>query len=196
MNQFYFKINLNKFGELKKQIEAEKKFFNSLVAVFVILLIILLGFVFYLQNSLNKKYTARKALLTHINKEIDKYKRSGQNLSAKDLTRLTNISTNRIFWAKKLVALAEKTDNKLAITHFSYSRNTLSLYGITEVNKDRKEFDLINDFINKLKDNPQISGDFPDIGFVKSYRDKEKDVEILRFQIDCKNSAKSKRGRK
>ena len=54
---------------------------------------------------------------------------------------------------------------------------------------------MINDFINKLKNNPQISGDFPDIGFVKSYRDKEKDVEILRFQIDCKNSSKSKRGR-
>ena len=196
MNQFYFKINLNKFGELKKQIEDEKKFFNSLVAVFVILLIILLGFVYYLQNSLDKKYTVRKTLLTHINKEIDKYKRSGQDLSSKDLTRLTNISTNRIFWAKKLVAISEKTDNKLAITHFSYARKTLSLYGITEINKNRKEFDLINDFINKLKNNSQISGDFPDIGFVKSYRDKEKDVEILRFQIDCKNSANSKRGRK
>jgi len=54
------------------------------------------------------------------------------------------------------------------------------------MDKKQKEFDLIiEDFINKLKSNEQISSDFPEITFMKSRRDFEKDVEILRFQIDC-----------
>ena len=44
---------------------------------------------------------------------------------------------------------------------------------------------MIDNFITKLKSNKQISIDFPDIQFKKSHRDIEKDVEILRFQIDC-----------
>ena len=53
------------------------------------------------------------------------------------------------------------------------------------LHKNEKEFDLINEFIENLKNNSQISGDFDEIYFVKSNRDYEKDVEIIRFQIDC-----------
>ena len=61
----------------------------------------------------------------------------------------------------------------------------MSLFGITQIDKDRNEFLLIDDFITELKDDIQISKDFPEIKFVRSNRDMEKDVEILRFQIDC-----------
>jgi hypothetical protein len=95
------------------------------------------------------------------------------------------MSTDRIFWAKKLVALAEKTTDKIAITHFSFKNNNLRLYGITKVDKNEKEFDLINEFITNLKENKQISSDFPEIKFVSSSRDIEKGVDIIRFEIDC-----------
>ena len=120
-----------------------------------------------------------------IRKEIKSYQVSGEFLSRKDLERLANLSSKRIFWAKKLVAFSEKTNDKIAITHFSYKSNVLSLFGITKVDKKQKEFDLIEDFIEKLKANDQINQDFPNIKFVKSSRDKEKEVDILRFQIDC-----------
>ena len=83
------------------------------------------------------------------------------------------------------MALSEKTHDKIAITHFSFKRGVLSLYGITKVDKKEKEFDLIDQFIESLRNNKQISSDFPEIKFVKSRRDKEKDTDILRFQIDC-----------
>jgi len=56
---------------------------------------------------------------------------------------------------------------------------------ITPKDKNEKEFDLINAFIQSLKDNKQINSDFEEIYFVKSMRDFEKDVEIIRFEIDC-----------
>ncbi|MCD4652166.1 MAG: hypothetical protein K8S56_10350, partial [Candidatus Cloacimonetes bacterium] len=100
------------------------------------------------------------------------------------------------FWAKKLVALAEREDDKIAITHFSFKREKLSLYGITQVDKKEKEHDLINAFIEDLKQKKQISEDFDDILFVKSRRDREKEVDIIRFQIDLISEETGKKRRR
>lgn len=197
MSQFYYKINLNKYGELKQQIERQKKGFINLAVTFLVLTALMTGFLFYIVTMMNNKIDSRKDLLSEIKKEIKSYQVSGEYLSSKDLTRIANVSSNRIFWAKKLVALSEKTTDKIAITHFSFKDGRLSLYGITKLDKGEKEFDLIDRFIANLRENKQISEDFPDIQFVKSSTDFEKDVQIMRFQIDAKTKdAGKKRGRK
>lgn len=186
MEQFYFKINLNKFGEMRQQMENEKKTYNSVLFGFIILAALLFGGVLYLGMDLDNKYQSRENFLNKIEKEIESYQASGDYLSTKDLERLAERSTGRIFWTRKLEALAEKTSDKIAITHFRFNNNTLSLFGITEVSVKEKEYDLIDEFISQLSNNEQIRGDFPNIKFVKSYRDKEKDSDIMRFQIDLK----------
>ena len=194
MNTFYFKINLNKFGELKQKAESEKRTFRisaiSYTAIFLIATIIAI----ILSSNLSAKIKNRSKLLNSIRDEIKTYQVSGEFLSAKDLIRLANISSERIFWTKKLVALSEKTTDKIAITHFSFKNNKLSLYGITRLDRNQNEFELIDDFITELNSDKQISGDFPQIQFVKSSKDIEKDVEILRFQIDCISKSYTKKG--
>jgi len=185
MKQFYYKINLNKFGDIKKQAEVEKKTFGIAAIGFFLISILLYIIVIFINGNLQAKLDNRSAFLKSIRKEIKSYQVSGDFLTRGDLERLADISSNRIFWTKKLVAFSEKTNDKVAITHFSFKNNVLSLYGITKVDKEQKEFDLINDFINQLKNNSQINVDFPEIKFVKSSRDREKDVDILRFQINC-----------
>ncbi len=185
MTQFYFTINLNKFGELRKQREAESRLFMTLIIAFAIGTVILYGSVFFFYLSLGNKLENRQQLLHNINREIESYRESGEYLSTSDLERLARTSTERIFWANKLIALADITTDKIAITHFSYKNSVLSLFGITQIDIERKEFDLIHDFIESLRTNEQIKLDFDDIKFVRSSRDREKDVNIIRFQIDC-----------
>ncbi|MCF7793796.1 MAG: hypothetical protein K9N09_08610 [Candidatus Cloacimonetes bacterium] len=185
MNNLYFKINLNKYGELRRKIESEKKTFIYTAVTYVLIFVIALGFVISFNMDLNKKLESRKRLLNSIRDEIKSYEVSGEFLSKKDLERLTKISTQRIFWTRKLVALSEVTTDNIAITHFSFKSGSLSLYGITRIDKEQNEFVLIDNFINQLKNDEQINKDFPEIIFVKSRRDMEKDVEILRFQIDA-----------
>jgi hypothetical protein len=185
MTKFYFKINLNKFGELRLQQEAERKAFQTFVSLFVLGTLVLFAFVVYLDNQLTQKLQTRQKFLKQIEDQVASYEVSGDFLSKSDLSRLSQAFTDRIFWARKLVALSERTQSQIAITHFSYKRGILSLYGITKVDKDQKEFDLIDGFIESLKANQQISLDFKDIIFVRSNRDREKDTDIIRFQIDC-----------
>ncbi|HPY96038.1 MAG TPA: hypothetical protein PL063_02360 [Candidatus Cloacimonadota bacterium] len=194
MNQLHFTINLNKFGELKQQIEAENKTFWRMASVFVIVSIILFGFALYLNSNMKKKYENRQNYLTDIQQQLNEFSASSDYLSSKDLERLTRVNNNRVFWAKKLVALSEKTSERIAITHFSFKNGILSLFGITKLDRDIKEFELIDSFVYSLKLNEDISNDFPEIRFVKSSKDIEKDVEILRFQIDCVSKDYGKKG--
>jgi len=185
MNHLYFKINLNKYGEMRQQIETEKRTFQFTVIAYALIFLIAVGFVISFNMNISSKLDARRTLLKSIRDEIKSYEVSGEFLTKKDLERMATISTQRIFWSKKLVALSQKTSDNIAITHFSFKNDHLSLFGITQIDKNRNEFLLIDDFISELKDDEQISKDFPDIKFVRSNRDLEKDVEILRFQIDC-----------
>ncbi|MDP8322474.1 MAG: PilN domain-containing protein [Candidatus Stygibacter australis] len=185
MNQLFFKINLNKYGELKQAVLKERRTFRTTALAFIVFTAIIYGVVLYYNGIMARKVDNRRQLLADIKLEIKSYKENDQYLSSKDLTNIAEISTDRIFWSKKLVALSEKTSDKIAITNFSFKNDVLSIFGITRLDKNEKEFDLINEFVENLKNNSQISGDFDEIYFVKSNRDYEKDVEIIRFQIDC-----------
>ncbi|HPR17622.1 MAG TPA: hypothetical protein PLD62_05195 [Candidatus Cloacimonadota bacterium] len=185
MNNLFFKINLNKYGELRRHIESEKRSFLYAFFSYILIFLLALGFVVKLNADMNQRLNTRKTLLKSIREEIKTYEVSGEFLSRNDLQRLATISTQRIFWSMKLVALSEMITDNIAITHFSFKNGNLSLYGITRLDKEQNEFVLIDDFINQLKNDEQISKDFPEIKFVKSQKDLEKDVEIIRFQIDC-----------
>ncbi|MDD4155233.1 MAG: hypothetical protein PHY08_01550 [Candidatus Cloacimonetes bacterium] len=194
MNQLHFTINLNKYGELKQQAEAEKKIFINFTIFFFVIAALLYGGVLYINYRTNVKLENRKNAVIDLKKQVSQYVTSGDYLSARDLERLTATSTDRVFWARKLVAFSEDTNEKIAVTHFSFKNNILSLYGITKVESEEKEYDLINDYINTLKANKDISVDFPEIKFVRSTRDKEKDADIIRFQIDAFGKKSPRRG--
>jgi hypothetical protein len=194
--QFFFRINLNKFGEMKLQQEKEKKTFLQALLFFIIGTLLLFSLMVYLNSKLAAKVANRQNFLNETEKQIASFQKSTEFLSSNDLDLLAKTFTNRIFWAKKLVALSQEIDNKMAITQFSYKNGILSLYGVTSIDKNQREFDLIDMFISKLKANEQISMDFPEIKYARASRDKVKDTDILRFQIDCysKDQLSGKKG--
>lgn len=183
--QFYFKINLNKFGEMKLQQERERSTFIKAIVSFGLGALILFGLVIYLDSILAKKVETRRNFLAETERQIASYQKNTEFLSKNDLDLLAETFTDRLFWAKKLVALSQEIDSKMAITQFTYKNGVLSLNGVTPIQPTQREFDLIDSFIAKLKANTQISSDFPEIKYARASRDKVKDTDILRFQIDC-----------
>lgn len=185
MNQFYFKINLNKYGEQRlEQVRESRTFRNSAIS-FVVGMIILTGFWLSIQNGLARKVKNREQYLSETTAQLKDYQTSGDYLSSNDLNRLAKTFTDRIFWAKKMVALGAEIDDKLAVRSFSYANGILTINGITEVDKTVKEFDLINEFIQRLKSNPEINNDFPDIKSGPVVKQVVKDTAIFEFVIEC-----------
>ncbi|HNQ42982.1 MAG TPA: hypothetical protein PKI59_01060 [Candidatus Cloacimonadota bacterium] len=185
MNGFYFKINLNKFGEMRLQQEKESKTFRNAVIVFVLGTILVLAGWFMINSKINTKIENRQSYLAETQKELERYQTSGDYLSSNDLDRLAQTFNNRIFWAKKMVALGQEIDSKLAVRKFSYANGVLTLNGITEIDPGVKEIDLINSFINRLKANPEIANDFPEIKSGQILKQIVKDTAIFEFVIEC-----------
>lgn len=184
-NAFYFKINLNKFGEMRLQAEREKKTLLTAIICFVVGFVIVLAAWFYIDSKAAERVESRKAYLDETNKQLESFQTSADYLSSDDLDRLAETFTNRIFWAKKMIALGNEIDDKLAVRKFSYANGVLTLNGITEVDVNIKELDLIQSFINRLKANPEISNDFPQIKSGQITRQIVKDTAILEFVIEC-----------
>jgi len=184
-NTFYFKINLNKYGEMRLQAEREKKQFINAVIIFAVGLVILIAAWIYINGMINTRVENRQRYLNELQKELASYETSEDYLSSKDLDKLAETFNNRIFWAKKMVALSNEINEKLAVRKFTYNNGVLTLNGITEVDKNVKELDLIQSFIDRLKANEEISNDFPRIksGFIT--RQIIKDTAILEFVIEC-----------
>lgn len=191
---FYFKINLNKYGEMRLQAEREKKQFINAVIIFAVGLVILIAAWIYINGMINTRVENRQRYLNELQKELASYETSEDYLSSKDLDKLAETFNNRIFWAKKMVALSNEIDEKLAVRKFTYNNGVLTLNGITEVDKNVKELDLIQSFIDRLKANEEISNDFPRIksGFIT--RQIIKDTAILEFVIECYSKEASEGG--
>lgn len=181
---FYFKINLNKYGEVKLQAERERKTFLQSVIAFLVCLIILIVGLVVVNGMLQDKVQNRKAYLAETQRQLDAFQTNEDFLSSTDLDRLAETFNNRIFWSKKMVALAREINDQLAVSKFSYNNGILTLNGITPVDSNVKELDLINSFITRLKDNPEISNDFPQIKSGQISRQIIKDTAILEFVIE------------
>jgi len=184
-NVFYFKINLNKFGEMKLQAERENKTFRNAVIAYLVGTLIMFGGLFYLNGILKKKVENRRKFLKATEEQLKQFQASEEYLSMVDVDRLAQTFNNRIFWAKKLVALSDEITRSLAVRKFTYSNGVLTLNGITPVDNNVKELDLINDFIQRLLANPEISNDFPQIKSGLITKQLAKDTAIMEFVIEC-----------
>lgn len=195
-NVFYFKVNLNKFGEMKLQAERDNKTFRNAVIVYLAGALIMFAGLIFLNNSLKKKVEIREKDLAKAKAELSSYVGQKDYLSVGDVNRLAQTFTNRIFWTRKLEALSNEIDRQLAIRKLNFSNGVLTLNGIIEVNESLKELLVINEFIDRLKANPDISNDFPEIKSGQVTRQVAKDTEILEFVIECysKEALSNKKG--
>jgi hypothetical protein len=134
---------------------------------------------------MKKKVENRRKFYHQISSQLSAVESSGEYLSAQDLERLAKTFNNRIFWTKKLEALSREIDKQLAIRKFTYSNGVLTLNGVIEVSRHIQEGDIIFNFIQRLKANPEISNDFPEIKAGPQMRQIAKDTEILEFIIEC-----------
>ena len=83
------------------------------------------------------------------------------------------------------MALSQEIDSKLAVRKFTYQNGILTLNGITPIDNNVREIDLVNEFVMRLKSNPEISNDFPEIKIGPINTQEVKDTKIMEFIIEC-----------
>ncbi len=194
----YIKINLNQVVSRFQREEMELNRKRTYIALALsISFICLFSFMSYTNYKLNELINLRKAEIRKIESDIASLKKEGDiDLSKKDIEGLFSFESKRTYWIPKLQALADITSPKMAIAEIEFARGRLFITGITGIDENIKEFDIVEEFMNKMKEDDAFKNHFKDIRFVNSFTDQIQGQPTFTFKIQAKLNKKTKRRRK
>ena len=107
----------------------------------------------------------------------------GKNLSKEDILSFADLEQNRFLWSKNLEMLGSMTPDDMAITGLRFKRQKMVINGIALTFEDRKDFEIIDEYLQTLKANKGFSDNFSRIKLEDYGRISIRGQEIIRFEF-------------
>ena len=198
MSKKYIKINLN---QVVSRFQMEEMLINRnrtyLAAFLCFCFVCLFSFMSYTNYELSKLIDLRKNDIKVLNQKINSLKNEYQvDLSKRDIEGLFLFESKRNYWTPKLQALADLTPKEMVIEELEFDKGRLNITAITRIQDDVKEFDVVEQFMNTIKEHPDFSENFQNIRFVNSFRQTIQGQETFTFKIQAKLKKPSKKKKK
>jgi len=178
------KINLNHASSKAARLEIRRERLRWLTfGVIVLLLAGGISWLVFENQQMNDLIAAKETQITQIKEEIATLKSEGKNLSKDDILDLENLESQRVLWATKLKALGTLIPHDMALTRLEFKDVYLTITGISRIYRDEREFDVIEEFIARLENDPEFSHDFENIKFASFARMTVMMQDIVSFEI-------------
>ena len=193
MDKQYILINLNK-AESAETLQARVRE-RARWVIFGILIALLIGVnakVWIISAGYDKIIDKKEIEIARLKDEIDKLQSEGKNLSKDDILSFADLEQGRFLWARNLEKMGALTPDDIAITGLRYKRKKLIIKGIALTFEDRKDFEIIDEYVQTLRNNKEFSNNFSKIKYVGHSKVNVRGQDIVRFEIE----ASSKRSRK
>ncbi len=198
MSKKYIKINLN---QVVSRFQMEEMLLNRnrtyMAAAAIFCFVCLFSFMSYTNYELNKLIDLRQTDINTLNQKINSLKKEGQvDLSKKDIEGLFKFESKRNYWTPKLQALADLTPKEMVIEELEFDKGKLNITAITRIEEGVKEFDVVEKFMNTIKEDPNFKDSFQNIKFINSFRQTIQNQQTFTFKIQAKLKKPSKKKRK
>lgn len=180
----FFQINLNKLED-RGEIEYRQRRERAVFACIQIILLLLLSGSLFIHFKLEKKIRVLKNVSSELRDQIRNLEQSKNYIGEADVRSLKQLEGKRVFWADKLEDLAKLVGDQISITGIHYFRGKLFISGIAKASPTANHFNLISDFVERLKASRPFSRDFKRIEFGSSQRVNFLDQDILVFELIC-----------
>ena len=193
MSKQYIVINLNKAESAETRIERIKE--RGRWILFSILFLTLIGAnarVWMISIGYDGIIEKKREEIKQRKEELNNLQSKGKNLSKYDILSFADLEQDRFLWAKNLEKMGEVTPDDIAITGLRYKREKLLIYGIALTFEDRKDFEIIDEYVQTLRTNKDFSKNFSRIKYVGHNKVNIRGQDIIRFEIEAK-SKKNKR---
>jgi len=193
LDKQYILINLNK-AESAETLQARVRE-RARWVIFGILIALLIGVnakVWIISAGYDKIIDKKEIEIARLKDEIDKLQSEGKNLSKDDILSFADLEQGRFLWARNLEKMGALTPDDIAITGLRYKRKKLIIKGIALTFEDRKDFEIIDEYVQTLRNNKEFSNNFSKIKYVGHSKVSVRGQDIVRFEIE----ASSKRSRK
>ena len=178
------KINLNQASSKAARLEKRRETTRWGAFGFVVLILIA-GFAYLVgENSQYAQIIEEKeSQIATIQAQIDTLKQEGRNLAKDDILAMSELSDRRTIWAEKLNALGRLMPHDMAITHLTFKDRYLTIAGVSRIYPDKREFDILEEFIARLENDIIFSEDFTDIKFASYSRMTILNQDVVNFEV-------------
>ena len=180
----YIKINLNKAESsevLKDRVIERTRWvvFGILIfsLVFINIRVLMIGFGY---NSVIDK---KKNQIVQLENQIKQLQSKGKNLSKNDIMSFADLEQDRFLWARNMELLGKMTPDDMAITGMKFKRDKLTIKGIALTFEDRKDFEIIDEYVQTLRSNKEFSENFSRIKYVGHQKVNIRGQNIIRFEV-------------
>ena len=180
----YIKINLNKAESsevLKERVLERTRWvvFGILIfsLVFINIRVLIIGFGY---NSVIDK---KKNQIVQLENQIKQLQSKGKNLSKNDIMSFADLEQDRFLWARNMELLGKMTPDDMAITGMKFKRDKLTIKGIALTFEDRKDFEIIDEYVQTLRSNKEFSENFSRIKYVGHQKVNIRGQNIIRFEV-------------
>lgn len=152
------KYQINLIQQIRQK-EVKDKAQKRAVVLFTVISFVVLAVAvaFTISNILNMKSTLDDAQqkLARVEAEYNKYKATKMIVDKADIELLDQLQTNRIFWTKKLAAMAyhlpHQAPNPYWITKFGYKGEKFNVQGYGFISPEQEQLITIDDYLNSLR---------------------------------------------
>ena len=197
----FIKINLNKTDS--KEVRTQRWKERARWTIFSVIILSLFTsniIIYFIGSGYSRLIVQKKNEITDVKKQIQDLQAKGKNLSKQDIMSFADLESGRTLWAKNFELLGKMTPDDMALTGLKFNKRNKKLYieGISVVYKDEEEYEVVHDYINRMKRNSEFSNRFPKIKFRQGSLKKVRGQEIVHFEVEAaiKPSSKKKRNKR
>ena len=180
----YITINLNKAESAEiRQGRIRDRPRWSVFGILIFLLLAINVRVWMISSGYNRVIDQKKSEIHNLKEQIKQLQSRGKNLSKNDIMSFADLEQERFLWASNLELLGAMTPDDMAITGMRFKRDKLTIKGIALTFEDRKDFEIIDEYIQTLRNYKEFSDNFSRIKYVGHQKVDIRGQKIIRFEI-------------
>ena len=187
MSKHYIVINLNQVESAETRLARIREQVRWGIFGVLMLLLVSVNFqIWMISNGYNDIISQKQEEIERLKDEIDKLQSEGKNLSKGDILSFADLEQDRFLWAQILEKMGRVTPDDIAITGLRFKREKLIIRGIALTFEDRKDFEIIDEYVQTLRKNKEFSNNFNRIKYVGHNKVNVRGQDIVRFEIEAK----------
>ena len=180
----YITINLNKAESAETRKERIREQTRWVVFGFLILFLLAMNVrVWMISIGYDRVIDQKRIEIEDLAEQIKQLRSRGKNLSKNDIMSFADLEQDRFLWARNMELLGTMTPDDMAIIGMRFKRDKLTIKGIALTFEDRKDFEIIDEYVQTLRDNKEFSDNFIRIKYVGHQKVDIRGQQIIRFEI-------------
>ena len=142
---------------------------------------------FLIGSGYNRLIAQKENEIADVKQRIRNLQSQGKNLSKQDILSFAELEGNRTLWARNFELLGKMTPGDMALTGLKFNKRNKKLYieGISVVYKEEEEYEIVYNYINRMKRNREFSKNFPKVKFRQGSLKKIRGQDIVHFEIEA-----------